>query len=119
MPVQLSQGEVWWVDLGEPSGSVAGYRRPVIVIQGDEVNQSRIRTAICVPLTGNTKWGAIPTCLTLLPSATGLDYTSVARTTQILAVDEADFIEAVGRIPERQLLRLFDCLDIALGRAPA
>ncbi|MBE0528473.1 MAG: type II toxin-antitoxin system PemK/MazF family toxin, partial [Thermoleophilia bacterium] len=47
----MAQGEVWWADLGEPSGSGPGFRRPVVVVQGDAFNRSRISTVVCVALT--------------------------------------------------------------------
>ena len=54
--MMISQGEVWWADLGEPTGSGPGYRRPVVVVQCDVLNQSRVSTIVCVPLTSNLKW---------------------------------------------------------------
>jgi len=53
----ISQGEIWWADLPSPTGSGPGFRRPVIVVQGDALNGSRISTTVCVPLTSNLKWG--------------------------------------------------------------
>ena len=58
--VAISQGEVWWADLGEPTGSGPGYRRPVLVVQGDSFNRSLIATVACVPLTSNLKWAGAP-----------------------------------------------------------
>jgi mRNA interferase MazF len=58
--VTVSQGEVWWADLGEPRGSKPGFRRPVLVVQGDALNRSRIATAVCVALTSNVKWASAP-----------------------------------------------------------
>jgi mRNA-degrading endonuclease toxin of MazEF toxin-antitoxin module len=51
----IAQGETWWADLGEPVGSAPGFRRPILVVQGDALNQSRISTVICVPLMSNLK----------------------------------------------------------------
>jgi PemK-like, MazF-like toxin of type II toxin-antitoxin system len=56
----ISQGEIWWADLPAPTGSGPGFRRPVVVVQSDALNQSRISTAICVPLTSNLKWALAP-----------------------------------------------------------
>jgi mRNA interferase MazF len=112
----LLQGEVWWVELPDPAGSAAGFRRPVLIVQSDQVNRSRIETVICVPLTSNLKWAAAPTSLTLTARATGLDRDSVAQTTLILAVDKASLTERAGRISEKQLGQVFARLDLALGR---
>ena len=111
------QGEVWWADLGQPVGSVPGYRRPVVIVQGGLLNGSRINTVVCIPLTSNLDWEAIPTCLRLPAKATGLDRDSVAQASQIMTADKSQLIEPVGRISVRQLEQLLAKLDIALGRS--
>ena len=58
-PVVISR-DVWWADLPEPTGSGPGFRRPVVVVQGDALNRSRIATVVCVPLTSNLKWADAP-----------------------------------------------------------
>lgn len=112
----IERGDVWWADLGEPQGAVAGFRRPVIVVQASRINASQIDSVLCIPLTGTLKWGVLPTNLRLPPEVTGLAKESVAQTTLMLAVDKDDLIERIGRITDRQLEQLFRCLDIALGR---
>lgn len=52
----VAQGEIWWADLPSPVGSAPGFRRSVLVVQGESLNQSRLATAICVPLTSNLRW---------------------------------------------------------------
>ena len=116
-PPMVIQGEVWWADLGQPVGSVPGYRRPVVIVQGGLLNGSRINTVICIPLTSNLDWEAIPTCLRLPAKATGLDRDSVAQASQILTAEKSQLIEPVGRISARQLEQLLARLDIALGRS--
>ncbi|TMA67163.1 MAG: type II toxin-antitoxin system PemK/MazF family toxin, partial [Deltaproteobacteria bacterium] len=54
--VSIAQGDVWWADLPRPTGSGPGFRRPVVVVQGDALNRSRIATVVCIPLTINVKW---------------------------------------------------------------
>ena len=112
----VAQGEVWWADLGQPVGSVPGYRRPVVIVQGGLLNGSRIGTVICIPLTSNLDWEAIPTCLRLPAKSTGLDRDSVAQASQIMTADKSQLIEPIGRISERQLGQLMAKLDVALGR---
>lgn len=115
-PGMVLQGDVWWADLAQPPGSTAGYRRPVIVIQGDAINRSRIGTAICVPLTSNLKWAEAPGNVLIAATASGLDRDSVAQVTLVLAVDKSCLAERVGRIAPRLLERLLAGLDLALGR---
>jgi mRNA interferase MazF len=112
----IAQGEVWWADLGEPLGSEPGLRRPVIVVQGDALNRSRLNTAICIPLTSNLAWAAAPSCLPIKASASGLDRDSVAQCALIVAIDKVQLVERVGRITARQLQALLARLDVALGR---
>lgn len=112
----ILQGDIWWADLTDPPGSAAGYRRPVLVIQGDAINQSRIATVICVPLTSNLAWAKAPGNVELAPSQSGLDRPSVAQVTLVLAVDKECLTERTGRIGPRLLGRVLSGLDLVLGR---
>ena len=112
----ICQGDIWWADLGDPPGSVAGYRRPVLIIQCDAINSSRLATTICVPLTSNLNWAQAPGNLLLPAQATGLDRDSVAQATLVLAVDKACLTEHAGRISVPQLERVLSELDVVLGR---
>jgi mRNA interferase MazF len=114
--VVIAQGEVWWADLGEPIGSEAGFRRPVLVVQGDSLNRSRIATAVCVPLTSNLKWGEAPGNVVLKAKSTGLPKDSVANLSQVVALDKTALTERTGRISKQQLQLVFAGLDIMLGR---
>ncbi|HSN15575.1 MAG TPA: type II toxin-antitoxin system PemK/MazF family toxin, partial [Anaeromyxobacteraceae bacterium] len=74
----IAQGEVWWADLTDPVGSEPGYRRPVLVVQGDAFNRSRIATVVCVPLTSNLRGSEAPGNVPLAARSTGLERDSVA-----------------------------------------
>jgi mRNA interferase MazF len=112
----ICQGDIWWADLGDRPGSVAGFRRPVLVVQGDAINRSRLATTLCVPLTSNLAWAKAPGNLLLSGKSTGLDRDSVAQAVLLLAVDKACLTERVGRITAAQLDRVLAQLDAALGR---
>ena len=112
----ISQGEIWWADMDEPRGSTPGYRRPVIVVQGDSLNQSRIATVVCVPLTGNLKWGGAPGNVVLAAAATGLPQDSVANVSQFITVDKADLTERVGKLSRQDLSLIFSGIDLIFGR---
>ncbi len=84
----ISQGEVWWADLGEPRGSEPGFRRPVVVVQNDSFNRSKIATVVCVPLTSNLHWAQAPGNVTLSAKATGLPKDSVANVSQVVTLDK-------------------------------
>ena len=68
----VAQGDIWWADLPEPTGSGPGFRRPVVVVQGDAFNASRIATVVCVPLTSNLRWADAPGNVLLSARLTGL-----------------------------------------------
>lgn len=112
----IAQGEVWWTDLPGPTGSGSGFRRPVVVIQGDGLNRSRIATVVCVPLTSNFKWAAAPGNVTLLPRVTGLTKESVANVSQLVTIDKACLTERVGKLPTPKLQLILAGIDVVLGR---
>ena len=112
----VRQGDVVWLDFGEPTGSEAGYRRPAIVVQSNEFNVSRIGTIICIPLTTNLRIANVPGNLLLRKSETGLDQDSVANVAQIGAQDRSRIGEWVGSISDRHLQLLFRGVDLVLGR---
>ena len=95
----ISQGEIWWADLPAPVGSGPGFRRPVIVVQCDALNRSRIATTVCVPLTSNLKWGSAPGNVRLSGRLTGLPKDSVANVSQIVTVDKDLLTKRVGKPP--------------------
>lgn len=112
----ISRGEIWWADLGEPTGSGPGYRRPIVVVQCDALNQSRLSTVVCVPLTSNLKWADAPGNALLTARATGLSRDSVANVSLIVAVDRRQLTECVGKLPPGQLELVLTGIDIVLGR---
>jgi mRNA interferase MazF len=107
---------VWWADLGAPGGSEPGYRRPVVVVQGDSFNRSRIATVVCVPLTSNLKWSEAPGNVLVLRSETGLPKDSVANVSQLVTLDLGALTEQVGKLAPARLALVLAGLDIVLGR---
>jgi mRNA interferase MazF len=114
--VVISQGDVWWADLGEPQGSEPGYRRPVIVVQGDSFNRSRISTVVCVPLTSNLRWADAPGNVRLGGSVTGLPKDSVANVSQVVTLDRSALTEPVASLPDAKLALVLAGIDVVLGR---
>jgi mRNA interferase MazF len=112
----IAQGEVWWADLAEPEGSEPGFRRPVVVVQGDAFNRSRIATVVCVALTGNLRWAEAPGNVLLSARATGLPKDSVANVSQLVTLDRAALSERVGTLPAKKLELVLLGIDIVLGR---
>ena len=112
----IRRGDILWADLGAPRGSEPGYRRPVLVIQADAINRSRIATIICVPLTSNVKLAQMPGNVLLKAADTGLDRDSAANVTLITTIDRASLGEWSGAISEWRLQRVFEGLDLVMGR---
>jgi mRNA interferase MazF len=114
--VVISQGEVWWADLPGPSGSGPGFRRPVVVVQGDALNRSRIATVVCVPLTSNLRWAGAPGNVSLAARLTALPKDSVANVSQIVSLDKGILTERMGKLPRATLELLLSGIDVVLGR---
>lgn len=112
----VAQGHVYWASLPDPTGSGPGFRRPVVVVQGDALNRSRVRTVVCVPLTSNLRWAEAPGNVLLSARATGLPKDSVANTSQIVTLDHELLTEEVGTLSKRQLELVLAGIDIILGR---
>jgi mRNA interferase MazF len=112
----ISQGEVWWAELPTPKRSEPGFRRPVVVVQGDALNRSRIATVVCVPLTSNLKWANAPGNVLLKSRATGLSKDSVANVSQVVTLDKTTLTEATGKLSAANLELLLSGIDIVLGR---
>jgi len=114
--VELAQGEIWWAELPEPEGSGPGLRRPVVIVQGDSLNRSRIATVVCVPLTSNLTWAKAPGNVLLSERATGLPKESVANVSQIIAVDRACLTDRVSKLAPKKLAQILGGIDVVLGR---
>ena len=112
----ISQGDVWWADLPEPSGSGPGFRRPVIVVQGEALNRSRIATTVCVPLTSNLRWAEAPGNVLLTSRMTGLAKDSVANVSQIIALDKSVLTARAGRLSSAKTELVLSGIDVILGR---
>jgi mRNA interferase MazF len=91
-------------------------RRPVIVVQGNALNRSRLATVGCVPLTSNLAWADAPGNTRLAARATGLPKDSVANASQIVALDRSVLTDHVGRLASKQLQQVLHGIAIILGR---
>jgi mRNA interferase MazF len=96
----IHRGEVWWADLGEPRGSAPALRRPVLIVQAESFNASRLRTAIVVALTTNLRLGAMPGNVMVPSTLSGLPEDSVVNVTQMATVDSRDLDVRAGSLPD-------------------
>jgi len=111
----MKRGEIWWADLPEPVASEPGYRRPLVIVQIDEFNRSRINTVVVVVLTTNLRLAEAPGNVLLKSSQTGLPKDSVANTSQVLTVDKSFLTEKVGKLRKLELQAIESGLRLVLG----
>ena len=112
----IAQGDVCWAELEDPDGSAAGFKRPVVIIQCNALNRSRIQTVVCVPLTSNLRWEGAPGNVFLRKSVTGLSKDSVANVSLITAIDKQQLTERIQQLPARQIASILNGVDTILGR---
>ena len=112
----IRRGDVWWTDLPTPIGSEPGFRRPVVVVQSDALNDTGTATVVAVPLTSNLDRAGYPWTLELPPEASGLRQASVALAHQVAVIDRSSFRARVGRLAPSALEQIYLAIDLALGR---
>lgn len=112
----IARGDVVWADFGEPIGSQPGFRRPVLVVQGDAFNLSAIATVVCVPISSNLALARFPGNVGLPASATGLSRDSVANVSQITTLDRSQLGERVGHLSKARVADVLTGIDLVLGR---
>jgi mRNA interferase MazF len=110
----MERGEVWWARLPDPSASEPGYRRPVVIIQSDSFNRSRIRTVIAVVLTSNLRLAEAPGNLLIPSSQSGLPRDSVANVSQVITVDRDFLTEKAGCLQSKALRSIEEGLRLVL-----
>jgi mRNA interferase MazF len=94
----IRQGDVYWIDLGEPEGSEPGYRHPHVVVQNNVFNKSRINTVVVCALTSNLKRADIPGNVLLKKGEANLKKGSVVNVSQLVTLDRSDLIERIGAL---------------------
>ena len=109
----VQRGEIWWANLPEPVGSEPGFRRPILVIQSDDFNRSRIATIIALVITSNIKLAQAPGNVLLPSKVTGLSKDSVANVSQVITIDKSFLSEKIGAIPPANVFARKD-VQIAL-----
>lgn len=92
------RGDVCWTDLGEPQGSKPAKRRPVLVIQADPYNASKLNTTLAAVITSNTGLAAMPGNVFVPATASGLPKDSVVNVSALVTLDKTDLDAAVGRL---------------------
>ena len=95
----IRRGEIYWADLGAPSGSRPAKRRPVLVVQSDPYNDSRLATVLAVVITSNTALAAMPRNVFVTATGTGMPRDSVVNVTALVTLNRTDLTDRVGSLP--------------------
>lgn len=111
----VKRGQVWWAELPGPTGSGPGFTRPVLVIQADSFNKSRIHTAVVVAITSNLQLSKAPGNVSLSKNKSGLPKDSVANVSQIITLDKDSLTQAVGVLDKLTMHQVDDGIKLVLG----
>ncbi len=111
----MRRGEIWWADLPEPLGSSPGFRRPVLIVQDNEFNQSLINTVIVAAITGNTRIAKAKGNVLITSNQSGLPKDSVINVSQLLTVDKSVLIEYVSTLSESKIEPVDEGLRVVLS----
>lgn len=110
----VKQGDIYWVDLGDPIGSAPGYRHPHVIIQNNDFNRSNIRTVVVCALTSNLKRAAAPGNVRLDVGEANLPKPSVVNISQVFTVDRSQLGERIGTLSPQRIRQILDGLYLLL-----
>ena len=110
----IKQGDIFWVDLDEPSGSGPGYCHPHVIVQNDTFNISRINTVIICAITSNLKLSKSPGNVLLRKGEANLPKQSVVNVSQIVTVDKNDLIEKIGTLSSERINQILEGIKLLI-----
>ncbi len=108
----INQGDVFWIDFGEPSGSEPGYRHPHVVTQNNVFNRSRISTVVVCALTSNLERAKAPGNVLLNKGEANLPEESVANISQIFTVNKSDLSVKIGSLPRKRIYQILEGIHL-------
>ena len=111
----MRRGDIWWADLPDPVGSGPGYRRPVLLIQADPFNRSRIKTVIVAVISKNTALANAPGNILVPARLSGLPLDSVVNVSQLITLDKSLLSECVSNLPLAWMTKVDDGLRLAMN----
>ncbi len=110
----INQGGIYWIDLGEPSGSAPGYLHPHVVVQNNVFNLSRINTVVVCALTSNLQRAVAPGNILLDEGEANLPRQSVVIVSQIFTVDKSDLGEYIGTLSKKRMRQILDGIKMLM-----
>lgn len=111
----MKRGQIWWAELSEPVASESGYRQPVIIVQSNGFNRSRINTVIAVTITSNLRLAMAPGNVKLSVDRTGLSRESVANISQIITIDKKFLGEMIGQVDHSTMRQIDEGVKLVLS----
>jgi len=113
----IKQGEIYWIDFGEPIGSMPGFLRPCAIVQNDVFNASMIATVLVAPITSNMRLAEAPGNVALRKKEAGLRQASVVNVSQLITVDKSMLQERIGKLSEKRLREVLDGIFLVINPA--
>ncbi len=110
----IRQGDLFWITLSEPSGSIPGYRHPHVVVQNNLFNDSRINTAVVCTLTSNLKRAGAPGNVLLEPKESGLPKPIVVLVSQLFTVDKSDLTDHITTLSKKRVRQILDGIHLVI-----
>jgi mRNA interferase MazF len=110
----INRGEIWWAALPYPVGSTPGYKRPILIVQSNEFNKSKINTLIAVAITSNIRLAAAPGNILLTAKSSKLPRESVINVSQIITIDKSFLTEKVHALPDAIMDQVDEGLRLVL-----
>ena len=110
----MQRGEIWWAALRSPRESEPGFRRPVLIIQADAFNASRIETVLAAIISSNLSLVDAPGNVLIKASRSGLPKDSVVNVSQIVTINKSFLLARMGSLPGRQLATVEQGLRLVL-----
>ena len=111
----MIRGEIWQAEFGIPYGSEIGYRRPVLIVQDDSFNESRIKTVVVLPLTTNLRLLDAPGNVLLRKKESKLLNDSVIIVAQIYAIDRSRFNTRISKVTKEIMEQVETGMKLVLG----
>lgn len=111
----MRRGQIWWAGVGDPAGSVPGYRRPAVIVSANRFNDSGINTVVVVFLTTSAARARDPGVVRIGAREGGLPKTSFANVSQIYTVDRRLLQHQAGSVPDALMSRIDDGLRLVLA----
>ena len=110
----INQGDIYWIDFEEPSGSEPGYRHPHVVVQNNLFDRSEIRTVVVCALTSNPKRANAPGNVLLDKTETNLPKDSVVNVSQIFTIDKSQLDEYVGTLSSKRMREILNGIELVI-----